>query len=505
MLPPVIRGSVTDRPWGATLARLMTARSTGELVVIADGKRYAIALNHGGVVGAYAPGAADSVGRIALTSHLVSSTQVAEITRRIAAQPERDEIEVIAETARLSQAQADALRRRVIGQRAARTFALEQGAFAFDDKVLTKDLRGGAIDTRSVIYLGARMHVSEPRLANELRGLGHRFVLLLDALDDLPRFGFNDAEKPVLEALRRGTTVAELELTHRELDPRMISACVYTLACCGAIGDTGGPRIEEPVVARVQTPAKLVNMRASTEHPVVSRTMTPPPVVARTTTPPPVVSRTMTPPPVVSRTATPISERPRVSTEQSAPIAISRTMTPTPTPAVARTQTASPPFAQGSSPALKSVTIPPVAIARTVTPPAGVVEPRTTTKDLDARDAFQRGEMAMRREQLGEAIQAFGRAVELMPEHPDYISTLAWAKFCAAQDKGSIAEETRAAFKKAMRHDADSVTARMCFGRVERMLGRDREALDYFRQVLELQPRHTAAASEARVLEARVK
>lgn len=497
MLPPVIRGSVTDRPWGATLGRLLANRQTGELVVIADGKRYAVAFNAGGVVGAYAPGAADSVGRIALTSHLVSSTQVAEITRRIAAHPERDEIEVIAETARLSPTQADTLRRRVITQRAARTFALEQGAFAFDDKVRTVELRGGAIDTRAVIYLGARMHVAEPRLANELRTLGNRFVLLLEAIDDLPKFGFDASAKPILDALRRGTTVAELELSHRELDPRMIAACVYTLACCAAIGEAPGGRGtgEQPAIGRVNSPMRLVNQRATTEQPVVSRTVTPQPVVSRTMTPPPAVSRTMTPNP----------ERPRISTEQSAPISIPRTMTPQ--PAVARTQTPVPPLAQGSSPAVKSVTIPPVAIARTATPPAGTAPPppRTTTNDLDARDAFQRGEMAMRREQLGEAIGAFMRAVELMPDHSEYIATLAWAKFCAAIDKSSVADDTRKQLKKAMSHDHDSVTARMCLGRVERMLGREREALDYFRQVLELQPRHSAAASEARVLESRIK
>ena len=442
------RGSVTDRPWGLTLGALIAERATGELVVIAEGKRYAIAFHDGAIVWALSPGAADSVGRIALTSHLVSSTQVAEIMRRIAAQPERDEIEVIAEVARLSAAKAETLRRRVLTQRAARTFAIEHGTFAFDDKIPIHLLptAGSSIDARTAIYLGARMHLAEPRLANELRLLGTRFALRLDAMDELPRFGFTDAERPILEALRSGTSVAELEAKHRELDPRVIAAVVYTLACCGACADA----------AQLQAHAPSTPPREREDAPPAS-----PPVVAI-----PVVSRTMTPQPML---------------------------------------------ATGSSPGLKrpSVQIPP--LSRTMTPqpeelPGHVHAPTKdrTPERLDARDAFQRGEMAMRRDQLSQAIVEFARAVLLQPHDADFLATLAWAKFCAAPDKQAVAEDTRAAIDRAIAQSAESVTARMYRGRVERMLGGDEEALGYFQQVLTIQPRHSAAASEARILESRL-
>jgi cytochrome c-type biogenesis protein CcmH/NrfG len=113
--------------------------------------------------------------------------------------------------------------------------------------------------------------------------------------------------------------------------------------------------------------------------------------------------------------------------------------------------------------------------------------------------------MAMRREQIGQAIPEFARAVELQPENADYIATLAWAKFCAAIDKQSVADETRKALAQAIKASDEAVTPRMCLGRVERMLGRDKEALTSFQQVLALQPHNTAAASEARVLEARIR
>ena len=515
MLPLVLRGAVTDRPWGATLAGLVANGASGELVLIADGKRYTMAFNTGGVVGAYAPGAADSVGRIALTGHMVSSTQVAEITRRIAAQPERDEIEVIAEVARLSVAQADTLRRRVIIQRAARTFAIETGTFAFDDKVPTRELAGGAIEGRAVIYQGARLHLPETRIANELRAMGQRFVLTLEAASELPRFGFGDLEKPVLEALRAGTTVAELEARRRELDPRMISAVIYTLATCGACGRgafaTGGqaslPRpIDDAPSAKVLAPMRLVNQRASTKDGTPAPSGDPPTGPVRVLTkegvpaPTPRVPTKDGPPPIL------------VTPPVGNPLAIPRTMTPQ--PVLSRTATPIPPLAAGSNPALKSVTIPPIAVHLTMTPQPASEPPlqvRTSTKDrmspdkLDALDAFQRGEMALRREQIDQAIADFARALELQPDNADYAAMLAWAKFCAAGDKHAVAAETRRQIDRAITRTTDSVIARMCLGRVERMLGRDREALRHFQQVLEKQPRHSGAASEARVLEARLR
>ena len=487
----VKRGAVTDRPWGVTLAERARDQFSGELVVIAEGKRYALSLSHGGITAALSPAAADSVGRIALTSHLVSSTQVAEITRRIAATPERDEIDVIAEVARLAAAQKEALRRRVITQRAARTFAIEQGTYACDDGSAIPKLAGGPIDAHTVIYLGARLHGAETRLTYELRTLGSRFVLRLDAAEALTKFGFTDAEKPIIAALRSGTSIAELEATHRELDPRMIAAVTYTLVTTGVCSVTTGParRAEsqaEPMPSRTLSPAQLVNARVvskdlPTREPVAIVTHSQIPVVVSI---PPAISRTMTPKPALATGSSPSHKRLAV---QIPPLAV---------PA-------------GAAPPHRAPTNP-IAPARTATGTESPVVMRTPTKDrpvewLDARDAFQRGEMAMRREQILLAITEFARAVELQPENGDYIATHAWAMFCAAIDKPAVADETRKLIDKALARTTDAVTPRMCLGRMERMLGRDKEALKSFQQVLELQPHNNAAASEARVLEARLR
>jgi hypothetical protein len=113
------RGSVSDRPWGRTLGTLGLRGFTGQLTLLADGKRYQIAFAGGAVVGATSPLVSDAAVRVALTGGLISSTQVAEIARRQAAAPERDEIEVLSEHLRIGPEQSMRLIRRTIAQRAA--------------------------------------------------------------------------------------------------------------------------------------------------------------------------------------------------------------------------------------------------------------------------------------------------------------------------------------------------------------------------------------------------
>src|SRR4051812_21338973 len=95
----VARGTVADRPWGKTLGALGMRGLTGQLTLTADGKKYCIAFQNGAVVGAASPVASDAGVRVALTGHLISSTQISEITRRLARFPDRDEVSVIAEQA----------------------------------------------------------------------------------------------------------------------------------------------------------------------------------------------------------------------------------------------------------------------------------------------------------------------------------------------------------------------------------------------------------------------
>ncbi len=757
----LVQGEVRDRPWGQTLGALGLRGLTGQLTLRAEDKDYAIAFDLGGVIGAWSANAADSAPRVALTNHLLSSSQVAAIARRIAAQPERDEVDVVAEMARLTPEQIEMLREKLVAQRAARTFSVDVGEFTVEDEITIPIIPGPGLDIRTVVYLGARMNLSEQRLTNGIRHFGTYFQLKTDALDLLDRFGFTDAERTVLVELRAGTSLYELEAAHRDIDPRMVQAVVYALFACGAcdvseapamprastvpvvappkrapsspprapssppveapplyaqpepapygpfvsrtatqdpypartptpgLADPRAPRIatENPFPVRSPTPPK--SGRPGTENPFPMRTPTPPisgeveqddwrrpisgpdragtenPFPMRTPTPPalgrtstenpfpmrtptpPVQSRTptdnpfparMPTPPVQSRTisggARPVNgpdeagvprnrgggtTPPRTTTPlaidllppvnpsinrtprpggapasarttgeipvvpAAAPVitrapsdgAPRQTRTPTGAPAISRTSTARKTAAlvaarmilleQGADHfALLGVPFDaPIELVRVtylnlvrqlhpdklseldVDDPAGNATrlfaamgnafsvltdplrreayvasmseaepgaepeaPRTTTAEelgrAPAMEAFRKGEAALRRDEPHEAIAHFQRAVELAPQDVDMHAMHAWAQFCASTEKDKTAVETRRYLERAINKSPKPVAARFLLGRVERMLGRDREALRHFQIVLEAQASHAEARSEVRAIEARL-
>ena len=829
----LVQGQVRDRPWGQTLGALGLRALTGQLTLHAEDKDYAIAFELGGVIGAWSPNASDSAPRVALTNHLCSSSAVAQIARRITAQPERDEVDVVAEMARLTPDQVVVLREKLVAQRAARTFAVDDGAFTIEDEITIPIIPGSALDIRSVVYLGARMNLAEAQLGQGLRHFGSYFMLKHDAAGVLDRFGFSDAERTVLVELRAGTSLHELEAAHRDIDPRMVQAVVYALFACGAceisdapampraatvqvpggakprapssppalpagyarpesapygpfVGHTStedrqanarapraesegidlpdprslppdpppkldlhnplppepepegvptrldlrNPRWSEPPPSRtdpraprpsvpaldlkhsrpptegadlhsprtappvqrvelldarpltenpfpvgqgtpgrpttenpfartqgtpgqrmptpnpfpmrtptppvtgrtpsdaeypqrtptsgpefpMRTPTPPVRGRVSTENPFPLRTPTPP-VMGRTATEhpfpmrtptPPVESRTQsgrrafngpdeagvprnrsatTPPRTMTPTADPMNvQMGRANTPRpgGAPPAVSRTPSDQPAgdPASPRTRTTGPAISRTSTARKTAALIAarwilfeqgadhfsllgvpfdaPVDLVRStylnlvrqlhpdklaeleVDDPAGnahkvfaamgqafsvltdptkraeyIAEvtgdapaPRTKTGDevnlTPAMEAFRRGESALRRDEPHEAFVHFQKANELQPNDVDFMAMLGWAQFCAATDKFQAAPEARKQLERATQRSSKPLVARFLLGRVERMLGRDREALRQFQVVLEEQPSHAEARAEVRVIEARL-
>ncbi|MDQ3364274.1 MAG: J domain-containing protein, partial [Myxococcota bacterium] len=123
---------------------------------------------------------------------------------------------------------------------------------------------------------------------------------------------------------------------------------------------------------------------------------------------------------------------------------------------------------------------------------------------LQAEEAFRRGELALKRNDLATAVAELGRAIELNPDEAEFHAAHAWATFCAAEDKAAVGRATRAALEKAIQRSPKAIAPRFYLGRVERMLGRDQVALGHFRDVLLDKPNHYEAASEVRVIEARL-
>lgn len=793
----LVRGTVADRPWGMTFGALGMRGLTGQLTLVQpDGKKYCVAFEHGAIVGASSPFPGDSVARVAVLHHFATSLQVSDINRRIAAAPDRDEVDILAEMNSLSPDKAHWLRRNLIAQRAARTFSVDAGEFVVDDTATIPTRRECALDARTVVYMGTFKFLRPDRLDDDLRPYGHSFVVRASAIDDLPQFGFAPADQPLVDALVQGATLPELEAKYRDPDPKTLRSIVYALLSCNACeaiapvpapvavpqvpDETPGFTLEPspepdhtpgfsldaspdpaapapapapasadldlelelaapepapppPIVGRttrqVGPPASsgsdgglAINFRptrnlpspappdeprrtttpgdlyahatpgrpdartatitghpvpdartaataepapprtATTSGPMPTRTPQPPrtattsssPVLPRTATPTPtpprtattssspVLPRTATPPPTPPRTATtstsPVQPRtattsaspvpprtattsaspvpPRTATTSASPVpprtattsAPVPSRTATPLPATPRTSTTGQPYARtmtapvnartvtpsatakGTDPSVVNpydktepamtarsgatsappinvtpasgvrVQTPPVGVpmmsggtgevpgqtpssgVRVTTPPSGVrastptggiaglagagndhsglrpgesgpiptldsgeFEQRATSDEAAlAEEAFTRGSSALRREDLAEAIEHLSRATTLNPQSIDYLAVLAWARFIAATDKEGIADDTRKTLARAINKSKTPDVAYFYLGRVERMLGRDREALRYFREVVELKPRHADAKAEIRMIEARL-
>jgi hypothetical protein len=315
----------------------------------------------------------------------------------------------------------------------------------------------------------------------------------------------------------------------------------------------------DPTVSRTQTGAPTT-ARTHTGHPATPRTQTGDPTVARTRTDPPVAARTQTGQPAPSRTPT----APAVGRSHTVP-AVARTSTARRTQALVAArmilveqnadhftllgvpfdapldvvQTAYLNLARQLHPdKLAELGVPDlsgnaqrlfhqigvafgvlteptkraayVAMLSGGTSAARPIDTTSRTRTADdipatpAGEAFRRGESLLRRDEPAEAVIELGRACALDPTNVDYHAMLGWAQFCAARDKAAIAPETRKALDKAVRVSAKPVQARFLLGRVERMLGRDREALRHFHEVLALQDPHPDASAEIRMIEARL-
>lgn len=265
----VTRGTVAQRPWAATLAAIGIGGRSGQLTLRATNhKVYRIAFSHGIVVGASSPLAADSVSRIALAHHMISAAQAQQIARTLG-KAAADDVDRFAEATGLPAAQVQLLKRRVIIQRTARTFDVEDGDYQVDDRIGIPVLLGVEVDIRAAIYFGVRMNLSQERLTTDLRQLGTRFVMRGDAQADLARFELGETEQLVIDALREGTSIPELEATHRELDPRMTLAVMVALAACDAI-------VHAELLTRVPTPQDASLSRTPTpREPTVTRVPTP--------------------------------------------------------------------------------------------------------------------------------------------------------------------------------------------------------------------------------------
>jgi hypothetical protein len=307
----LMKGTLADRPWAATLNSIAVAGHSGQLTLKSDGKIYQVAFANGVVVGATSPCPADTVQRIGLTNLGLPAASIAAAVRILG---RGDDVDKFTEAAGLVNNAAVDFKQRVLIQRVARTFTCERGEFVLEDKVTIPVLQRVVVDVRAAIYHGMRMHVPEIKLVAELRQLGASFILYPEAAPHLEKFDLGAEAEVILSELRGVTSVPELEALHRDLDPRLVLAVLTALATCNVI---------MPIEARVRTAQDISIQRAPTPRsPTISRVPTPRQPTTSTSVPVDVRHEAPT-----NKYPLAAGSQPRISRTQTADFDSDRTMT----------------------------------------------------------------------------------------------------------------------------------------------------------------------------------
>ena len=118
-----------------------------------------------------------------------------------------------------------------------------------------------------------------------------------------------------------------------------------------------------------------------------------------------------------------------------------------------------------------------------------------------AGQAADRARRLIEAHEYNEATKEALGATRLVPDSFDYQALHAWATFCGARDKAAVAEATRKLLEKATHRAAQPNDVRMMLGKLERIVGREREALRHFKAVIEREPQHAEAATLIREIE----
>ncbi len=500
------RGKVTDRPWGLTVAAIGLAGDSGVLTLnTADKKVYRVVFSGGLVVDASSPVSVDSIARVALTSKLLPAAHAAEIGKRIARTPDADEAAIVAEVAKLTHDEIERLRWRAIRQRAARTFSIDTGMFKFERQGSPPIGAMVGLDVRAVVYAGAHLHLSDQRTFDDLRVLGSRFVMKDDAQQHLPRFELTAAESPIIESLARGTTLAEIDALHRDIDPRTARAVVYALACCDAI--THVDKLpKKPNIAKSRTTTGSFSEEQLTA--VSARSLSQREIQNM------IADRCM----LIDAgrdlfAVLALEVGASIEAVRSAYLELIRYVHPDKlamfgipgSPDSQRLYSrAGLAYATLTDPAQRARYLEEIAPAAAPLPPAPL--PREDDDDAPARahEHYLRASRLLEAERPRDAVGELERALGFAPANIDYRAMHAWATFCASADRQRVAVEVRKVLERAIYKSQQPEIARTYLGKVERMLGHDLEALYHFREVLVHDPNDEEVMAEIRVIEARI-
>jgi tetratricopeptide (TPR) repeat protein len=531
----LLAGRVAERPFPKVIYALVAHAFTGTLVLEHEGRTWTVWWKDGAVVDADSATPEDSLGRVLLAEGLIDGAKLADLLRRMAQNPERRPVDLLAEAGALA---GDALARAArtgLVARARRIFGLPEATYHCEAQAHERS-DGGPLDGRWLVYRGLRAHYDAARLGHDLAPLEAYAIKLLQGREaDLGVFGFGDEERIVLAYLAKGYwSLADLLDATPGLPQATVMSLVYALLACELLDvkpANSVPRLRKR--AREET----LNVNAPAAQAVLSKAAARPTAGPPSVPPPPTPT---VPPPVVASTARPNADirdkilkkfkeidagadlfkvlevPPTASTSEvmSSYFALAKTFHPDRLAAL-KLEDMRPQveriFARISE--AKSVLGDDAKRAeyRKVVAAGGEQavrkreeeEQRLAMAILEAEEQFRVGEMALRRNQPAQAMECFRKAIELNPSESEHHALYAWAMWMNAPDKNAALQPVKQLFAKALEINDQCVPAYYYLGHIYVFQQDWARALAQFKRAVELRPGYVDAERELRLLEMR--
>ena len=173
----IARGNVGEKPFARFVYKLGAQRFTGDLILTLGAQEYRTSWEGGQVIAAVSPSPADSIGRVALNAGLATTTLLGSFLDQARRQPDRDQLELFAEIARLHPDQALDLKRRLVAQQALRIFGVPGAGVLGQQRPIDARRPAGLPDRRPLAHLPGRAAALPDRSTRVRDGSGARSPL----------------------------------------------------------------------------------------------------------------------------------------------------------------------------------------------------------------------------------------------------------------------------------------------------------------------------------------
>jgi CheY-like chemotaxis protein len=135
--------------------------------------------------------------------------------------------------------------------------------------------------------------------------------------------------------------------------------------------------------------------------------------------------------------------------------------------------------------------------------PSRVVAGVATDRESFARVAFETGERLLREKRYEPALRELGSAREAFPRNADYVAHHAWCLYLSNPNNATVTQEALAHLRQACKLARDQEKPYLLLGRLNKVLGNNRDAESNFARAAKILPDCVEALRELRLINMR--